>query len=1159
MKKLITILIFSLVYTSVFSTVYFVSESTGNDANSGLSSGTAWKSIAKVNVAVLSTGDIIQFKRGDTFAGTITPQTAGVTYAAYGTGAKPIISGLVSVSGWTLISPNIYEATVPGGLPTLNMVVINGVPTPMGRTPNANAANAGYWPYQSFVNFTSITSSSLTGQPNFTGADLLVRKQPFTTVRVLISSQVGNTLNFSIPTGTGFGAGNGFFIENSPLTLDQQGEWYYNPSTQKIRIFYNSTPPTIQASTINTLVNISNKTNLVFNGLSFQGSEQICMFLNIATNCMINNCSFQYIGETAIWYQGSSNLTVQGCHIRDVNMIGINHTGTNNMSGVTIQNDTMRNIGMQPGMIGKSTIYQESASSCGINAFVGNMLIQRNIFDSIGYCAIALRTNFNNQIIRNNIVTNYCGVKCDGGGIYNAGIRQNPVPTVPVIIDGNIVGKTLNSSAGTANGTDLQTIGIYLDATSTNVQITNNTIYEAWKGIFLSQAQYCVVTGNTIYNSGFSNPSPLAGAFSVGDRGGGFQKTRYNRITNNIFFSRITTQLPYLQDELNVPAHVDSIGILDSNYYINTGSNTKLFTWNYGPNNNQYTLPAWRSAFPPFDIHSHSTPIVTPVLTNANADNYLLFAVNGSDTTSIFNFPGRRMMDAMGNLYNNRASVARWGSLPLIDSGTVPPPVLPTANAGSDKAITLPTTTTSVTGSGTAGSGASITTFWSQISGPASATIVSPNSLTTTINNLTVDGTYTFKFKVTNNLGDTAIDFMQVVVSPAPIVLPTANAGSDKAITLPTTSTSATATATLGSGTLVSYTWTQISGPATATFGSGSSLTTTINNLTVAGTYSFKFTVLNSQGNSASDNMDVIVSPAIPPVNIPPTAVAGANQTITLPTNTATVNGNGSTDPDGTITNYDWTITGPNTPTNSTGTSVTTTFGNLIAGSYQVRLKVTDNNGDTGVATLTITVNAAPNVLPTAAAGNDVVLTLPTNSTTLDGSGSSDPDGSITAYFWRQISGPTTATNSDVNSVTNTISNLVHGVYIYQLKVTGSNGASDTAVDAIQITVNAAPVNNPPIANAGPDKIITIPLDSVILVGSGNDIDGTITDYLWKEGATTLGTTATITINNISVGVHFYTLTVTDNLSLTGTDTVQVTVLPAPNLRPVILYLNSVR
>ena len=42
--------------------------------------------------------------------------------------------------------------------------------------------------------------------------------------------------------------------------------------------------------------------------------------------------------------------------------------------------------------------------------------------------------------------------------------------------------------------------------------------------------------------------------------------------------------------------------------------------------------------------------------------------------------------------------------------------------------------------------------------------------------------------------------------------------------------------------------------------------------------------------------------------------------------------------------------------------------------------------------------------------------------------------------------------------------------------------------------------NEPPIAIAGPDQVITLPSDSVSLDGSAsNDPDGTISDYLWKK------------------------------------------------------------
>ncbi len=43
---------------------------------------------------------------------------------------------------------------------------------------------------------------------------------------------------------------------------------------------------------------------------------------------------------------------------------------------------------------------------------------------------------------------------------------------------------------------------------------------------------------------------------------------------------------------------------------------------------------------------------------------------------------------------------------------------------------------------------------------------------------------------------------------------------------------------------------------------------------------------------------------------------------------------------------------------------------------------------------------------PIAVAGADVVITLPTDSVLLDGSKSSDPEGTISAWQWTKIAGP---------------------------------------------------------------------------------------------------------------------------------------------------------
>lgn len=108
------------------------------------------------------------------------------------------------------------------------------------------------------------------------------------------------------------------------------------------------------------------------------------------------------------------------------------------------------------------------------------------------------------------------------------------------------------------------------------------------------------------------------------------------------------------------------------------------------------------------------------------------------------------------------------------------------------------------------------------------------------------------------------------------------------------------------------------------------------------------------------------------------------------------------------------------------------------------------------------------------------------------------------------------------------------------------------------LTQSCVVVNQPPTANAGPDQTITLPTNSVILSGSGTDPDGTIVNYTWKNsGGVVVGTTASITLTNLTEGVYTYNLTVTDNQGDSGSDSVIITVKAAPtnqNSTQVIVY-----
>jgi hypothetical protein len=120
MKQLIlsSVIATALFAASAQATTYYVS-STGNDGASGTLSTSPWKTIAHVNAFRFRSGDQILFQRGGTWREMLTPPTSGLTFSAYGTGAKPVISGAnLLATGWKLSSGNIWTYPLGAYQPT---------------------------------------------------------------------------------------------------------------------------------------------------------------------------------------------------------------------------------------------------------------------------------------------------------------------------------------------------------------------------------------------------------------------------------------------------------------------------------------------------------------------------------------------------------------------------------------------------------------------------------------------------------------------------------------------------------------------------------------------------------------------------------------------------------------------------------------------------------------------------------------------------------------------------------------------------------------------------------------------------------------------------------------------------------------------------------
>jgi G8 domain/Cadherin domain/Bacterial Ig domain/K319L-like, PKD domain/PKD domain len=183
------------------------------------------------------------------------------------------------------------------------------------------------------------------------------------------------------------------------------------------------------------------------------------------------------------------------------------------------------------------------------------------------------------------------------------------------------------------------------------------------------------------------------------------------------------------------------------------------------------------------------------------------------------------------------------------------------------------------------------------------------------------------------------------------------------------------------------------------------------------------------------------------PPNLPPVANAGPDQTVVdsddNDSEEVTLNGGGSSDSDGPINTYAWSWTGGS----ASGVNPKVT---LPVDTTVITLTVTDDDGAIDTDTVSITVEAAPNLAPTANAGPDQTVVDSdsdgTEDVTLDGSGSSDSDGPIT-YAWSW--GDNTA------NVVNPTLTLPVGTTDITLTVTDDDDVTDT--DTVSITVEAGP------------------------------------------------------------------------------------------------------
>ncbi|HEY7613574.1 MAG TPA: PKD domain-containing protein [Gemmatimonadales bacterium] len=337
-------------------------------------------------------------------------------------------------------------------------------------------------------------------------------------------------------------------------------------------------------------------------------------------------------------------------------------------------------------------------------------------------------------------------------------------------------------------------------------------------------------------------------------------------------------------------------------------------------------------------------------------------------------------------------------------------------------------------------------------------------------------------------------------------------------LTLTTSSTSTQQRVTLS--------WTRAQGTQVYIYRNGLVFQSTANdgseainkNATGPATYIFKVceaaTTICSNPATAQFNGGAAPDNAPPNAMFTPTCASGACRFA-----------DGSTDPDGTVSSWQWNF---GDGTSSTQRNPSHTFAS--AGTYDVRLTVTDDRGGQGTSMKQVTAEDPPNAPPTA----DLTWTC----TGLDCSftdASSDNDGSITAWAWTLGDGET----SDVANPSHTYG--AEGTYTVSLAVTDDEGAPSAPVSK-QVTVRL------PGSNVNPVAAFTSSCTDLTcnFTDQSTDEDGRVALWSWSFGDGTTSAAQNPSRTYASGGTYSVTLVVTDDEGGTQQHSASVTVAAPP-------------
>jgi len=643
---------------------YYVDSVLGDDGNTGVASSAPWKTISKINNASFPPGSNILFKKGGIWREQLIVPSSGVsgqpiTFGAYGEGEKPIFNPSRVVGNWSVYNGNIYSADIDM---SVKQVFADGKYYDAAHYPNGG----NYLIIdQNSADKTYLTDNDLNlSNEQVAGAEVYMKLVPWHIENKIASGydQVNHKIQLSGNTGYDIRKDYGYYLSNKLWMLDEPGEWFYDNSAKKLYIWLennaNPNDRVIEVSEYDNGVKIAGKSYVTLQDIIIDKAKLNGINVSNSNNILLQNLTVTNSGQDGISLSNTSGSSLKNNIINNSVRDGAHITGATNVDVLDNAIQNSGNIGVQPKK-GYAGVFLADPSNTNIN------VKNNNIFNN-GYIGVFF--NGRNIVVQNNFINNSCFILDDCGGIYTNDDQTLSHGGSKIL--GNIIKDSIGNYAGTIYSASKisQAEGIYLDDRTGNVTVSDNTIINTNRGIFLHNAFKNTVTNNNIFkarknglifveNSEFNNI------------------IKDNIITGNIFLGTSTQEALIKHNAWGTNTN---FGVYNSNYYGHFYYDYPMARSGAGAGN--FTLSSWQSntgqdassknigdyyKVAPYATSSSSTASSTIFVYNDPSDDAIIH-YNETKTIKTIDLGGNKYCDVDNNTVEGAITLNPYSSKILL-------------------------------------------------------------------------------------------------------------------------------------------------------------------------------------------------------------------------------------------------------------------------------------------------------------------------------------------------------------------------------------------------------------------------------------------------------------------------------------------------------------